>query len=93
MTTFTVEKSAGTTTLGLFLVVSGLAVWLGVGVPQQLVSGSSFWVTAGITLAVAGFLLLLIGVHRALSSLDALAEHRFPTAHPTPPQSESIPAD
>ncbi|WP_026551656.1 hypothetical protein [Arthrobacter sp. H20] len=90
MTTFTVEKSAGITTLGLFLMMSGLATWLGFGVPQQLASGSSFWVTAGIALAVTGFLLLLIGVHRALSSLDALAEHRFPTAHPAPSQSESV---
>ena len=77
MTTFTVEKSAGITTLGLFLMVAGFLAWLYLGVA----SASTFWATTGTVLGIAGFLLLMIGVHRALSSLDALAVRQFPAAN------------
>ncbi len=90
MTEFTVEKSAGATTLGLFLTVSGILAWLFLGVPQQISSGPNFWTTTGIALAVAGFVLVLIGVHRALSSLDALAQQHFPASHSDQPNNEPV---
>ena len=74
MTDFKVEKSAGITTLGLFLMVAVFLDWLYLG----LASTSEFWTTAGMVIGITGFLLLLLGMHRALSSLDALASDRFP---------------
>lgn len=88
MTAFTVEKSAGITTLGLALTAAGFLAWVFLGVPQQISSESNFWTTAGIALAVAGFLLLLIGVHRALSSLDAMAQQHFPASNSEQPNNE-----
>lgn len=78
------------TTLGLFLMVAGVAAWLFLGIPQQVDSPSNFWTATGIVLAVDGFLLFLTGLHRALSSFDAIAQQHFPATNSDQPNNEPV---